>query len=407
MAAVAIETSSVLPIAPHGGQLVWRLLEGEAALEALEQARRLPVLTLTQRLVQDVQLLGVGAYSPLEGFMNRETYESVVTEMTLPSGLPWTLPVVLPVSHEQARDLFSGTARRAPPDELALAGPDGRLYARLAIEEVFSYDREREASRVFGTTDLRHPGVAALYAQGDRYVAGPVTLLRYEPPFPELSLTPAMTRREFARRGWRRVVGFQTRNPVHRAHEYIQKAALEVVDGLLLHPLVGETRDEDLPAEVRLLAYREALQHYYPSERVVLATFPAAMRYAGPREAVFHALVRKNYGCTHFVVGRDHAGVGGFYGPYDAHRIFERFDASALGITPLFFEDAFFCRRCGGMASSKTCPHGPHERVSLSGTRVRAMLRAGELPPPEVVRPEVARVLMEAAMRAGAGAQAP
>ena len=379
-----------ITIAPHGGRLVQRLLSGREAQEALERAHRLPRIPLTPRLAQDVQLLGIGAFSPLEGFMDRETYRTVVDEMHLPSGLPWPLPIVLPIAAEQAAGL---------KDELALTTPAGRILALLQVTDVFGYDKEHEARQVFRTTDTRHPGVAQLYAQGDRYVAGPITLLVYDPPFPGLSLTPAQLREAFARRGWRRVVGFQTRNPVHRAHEYIQKTALEVVDGLLLHPLVGETKGDDLPAEVRLRAYQAALDHYYPPQRVMLATFPAAMRYAGPREAVFHALVRKNYGCTHFIVGRDHAGVGGFYGPYDAHAIFERFDPAALGITPLFFDDAFFCRSCGGMASVKTCPHPPEHRVTLSGTRVREMLRAGQLPPPEVVRPEVARVLIEALAR--------
>ena len=377
------------PIAPHGGRLVQRLLSGREAQDALDRASRLPGITLTSRQAQDVQLLGIGAFSPLEGFMDRETYRAVVDEMHLPSGLPWPLPIVLAVSADQAASL-------ARSDEVALTTPEGRVLALLQVTEVFRYDKEHEARQVFRTTDTRHPGVAALYAQGDRYVAGPISLLVYDPPFPQLSLTPAQLREAFAQRGWRRIVGFQTRNPVHRAHEYIQKTALEVVDGLLLHPLVGETKGDDLPADVRLRAYQAALDHYYPSQRVMLATFPAAMRYAGPREAVFHALVRKNYGCTHFIVGRDHAGVGGFYGPYDAHAIFDQFEPAALGITPLFFEDAFFCRSCGGMASVKTCPHPPEAHVTLSGTRVREMLRAGQLPPPEVVRPEVARVLIEA-----------
>ena len=375
---------------PHGGRLVQRWLTGSQAAQALERAQRLPRLLLSPRQAQDVQLLGIGAFSPLEGFMDSQTYRSVVYEMHLPSGLPWPLPIVLAVSSEQASRL---------PDEVALAEPSGRILALLQVQEVFPYDKEAEARQVFRTADPAHPGVAALYAQGDRYVAGPIQLLVYDPPLPHLSLTPLQVREAIAQRGWRRVVGFQTRNPVHRAHEYIQKTALEVVDGLLLHPLVGETKGDDLPAEVRLRAYQAALEHYYPRDRVMLATFPAAMRYAGPREAVFHALVRKNYGCTHFIVGRDHAGVGGFYGPYDAHKIFELFDPAALGITPLFFEDAFFCKSCGGMASIKTCPHPPEARITLSGTRLREMLRAGQLPPPEVVRPEVARVLMEALAR--------
>jgi sulfate adenylyltransferase len=324
-------------------------------------------------------------------------YRSVLESMRLSSGLPWSLPITLAAQAEAGERLVVGT-------DIALAGEDDAPLAILALSEKYPYDKREEARLVYGTEDERHPGVAAVYAQGEVLLAGEVTVFGSPgaKEFASLRLPPAETRRIFAERGWRRIVGFQTRNPIHRAHEYLQKCALEMADGVFIHPLVGETKADDVSSDVRMRCYQALLERYYPADRVVLTVLPAAMRYAGPREAIFHALVRKNYGCTHFIVGRDHAGVGNYYGPFDAHYIFDEFDAGELGITPLFFDNAFFCRACGGVATAKTCPHGEEARVVLSGTAVRQMLERGEVPPPEFTRPEVARILLEATQGSGA-----
>ena len=366
-------------IAPHGGFLVDRTGERPDNAGSLEQ------VTLTSREVSDLDMLATGALSPLEGFMGRDDYERVLGEMRLAKGIPWALPVCLAVDHEPQGD------------EVTLTDEAGKPFATLEVEEVYEYDKEREARSAFRTTDDAHPGVARLYAQKPLYLAGKVTVFeRAEPAFPELALDPAETRSAFAERGWKRVVGFQTRNPIHRAHEYLTKGALETVDGLLIHPLVGDTKSDDVPAKTRVECYRVLLENYYPENRVVLSAFPAAMRYAGPREAIWHAICRKNYGCSHFIVGRDHAGVGDYYGTYDAHLIFDEFEPHELDIEPMFFEHAFWCKKCGQMATPKTCPHGGDDHVFLSGTKVREMLSEGQLPPVEFSRPEVAEVLIEA-----------
>jgi sulfate adenylyltransferase len=365
-------------IAPHGGELVDRTADRPEGVEQLE------TVTLTPRELSDLDMLACGALSPLDGFIGQDDYESVLESMRLANGLPWALPVCLAVDE-------------APKgDRVALADGSGRLHAVLDVMEVYTYIKEREAECAFGTTDAAHPGVARLYDQAPLYVSGRVTVFeRVAPPFPELAKDPAETRAEFGRRGWKRVVGFQTRNPIHRAHEYLTKVALETVDGLLIHPLVGETKSDDVPAATRVDCYRVLLDRYYPAERVVLSAFPAAMRYAGPREAVWHAICRKNYGCSHFIVGRDHAGVGDFYGTYDAQLIFDEFEPHELDVEPMFFEHSFWCRVCGSMASAKTCPHDRDEHVFLSGTKVRELLAAGAEPPEEFTRGEVADVLIE------------
>lgn len=366
-------------VEPHGGELVVCSGERPAGLESLE------TVALTPRELSDLDMLASGALSPLAGFMGSGDYASVVEAMRLASGLPWALPVCLAVP-------------KAPVgDRVALTDEAGAPLAVLDVTEVFPYDAEREALQCFRTTDPEHPGVARLYAQHHLYLAGPVTVFaRQEPAFPALAKDPAETRADFAERGWRRVVGFQTRNPIHRAHEFVTKCALELVDGLLLHPLVGETKSDDVPAAVRVACYEVLMAGYYPAERTAISAFPAAMRYAGPREAIWHAICRKNYGCSHFIVGRDHAGVGDYYGTYDAQLIFDDFGPGELGMKPMFFEHAFYCRRCGQMATPKSCPHGGDDHVFLSGTRVRELLTKGEAPPAEFTRAEVADVLISA-----------
>ena len=383
-----------MPITPYGGTLVDLRPGAEEARELRRRARSLPVIRINAVTVSDLYLLAVGALSPLDGFMGPADYEAVLDGLTLENGLPWTVPVTLPVSRAQAAGLRPGS-------QAALVAPDGETAAVVTVRDVFGWSREREAQAVYGTRDRAHPGVARLDSLGELLVGGEVRYLHRQDVsgFPEHNLTPAQTRAEFARRGWRTVAAFQTRNPVHRAHEYLQKCALETADGLLLHPLVGDTKADDVPAEVRMRCYRVLLDRYYPAGRVLLSVLPAAMRYAGPREAVFHAVIRRNYGATHFIVGRDHAGVGDFYGTYQAQEIFDRIDAERLGIVPLRFEHAFFCRACGQMASTRSCPHGREHHVVLSGTRVREALARGERPPAEFTRPEVADVLVQAAAR--------
>lgn len=377
-------------IPAHGGRLIDRELTGVERETLLEKVPSMPRIALRPREISDLEMIANGAFSPLEGFMCEDDYIAVRGNMHLASGLPWTIPVTLSAGEDIAGGLAEGA-------EIALYASDEHLLGVLHLRQKFRYDKEREAERVYLTTDTSHPGVRILFDQGEWLLGGPVSLLNRprNPSFPTYRLDPKQTRDTFKKKGWRRVVAFQTRNPIHRAHEYIIKCALEIVDGLLLHPLVGETKSDDISAEVRMKCYEAMLENYFPRTRTLLAVNPASMRYAGPREAVFHAIIRKNYGCTHFIVGRDHAGVGSFYGTYDAHYIFNEFDAEALAVTPMFFDHSFYCRRCGAMASNKTCPHDSGEHVTLSGTRVREMLTQGEIPPPEFSRPEVAAILIE------------
>ena len=377
-------------ITPHGGKLISRIPEERERESLIDEAEKLPRISLNVREISDIEMIANGVFSPLEGFLTKKQYEEVVRNRHLPSGEVWTIPITLSIAREEA-----ATLQRA--DRAALIdSAQGNILGSLDVEDVFTYDKGLEAEKIFRTADEQHPGVKNLYSQGDLLAGGKITLLSRpaHKEFSEFRLDPLKTREIFSSKGWRRIVGFQTRNPVHRAHEYIIKNSLEIADGLFLNPLVGETKEGDITAGVRMDCYTALLRDYFPKYRVVLGVYGAAMRYAGPMEAVLHAIARKNFGCTHFIVGRDHAGVGNYYGTYDAQRIFDEFGSGEIGITPLFFDNSFYCRRCDSMATMKTCPHEEKERFSLSGTKVRELLKEGKALPPEFTRPEVGEILM-------------
>lgn len=372
---------------PHGGVLKESFLSDSETRDYQRRLTNFKKIVLDEIEASDLALLANGAYSPLRGFVNHRDYHSILEQNRLASGEVWTIPIGLRV--DSGRDYRTG-------EEIALVADEDQLLGVLQVEEAFKRDKAKEAVAVFGTSDHNHPGVEYLFKKSDWLLAGAIRAVKKKVSgFPDYEYTPKELRNEFQRRGWKTVVAFQTRNPIHRAHEYLQKVALEMVDGLLVHPLVGFTKPGDIPAEVRMECYRALLREYYPANRVMLGVFPAAMRYAGPKEAVFHALVRKNYGCTHFIVGRDHAGVGNYYGTYDAQNIFDNFSEAEIGVKILKFENTFYCKKCGNMASGKTCPHQGEDRVFLSGTKVRELLSKGEKLPPEFTRAEVSRVLTE------------
>ncbi len=353
----------------------------------------LPVIRASFKQLSDIYLLAEGGYQPVKGFLSEKEVREVAETMHLTSGEPWSIPIIFPVDDQVAESLRGAESVRIEDE----SGP----AAVLQIEEIFKLDKSHYARHIFRTEDAAHPGVGWLAEAGDYSIAGKIEVhpdWKFQLPG-GLPFSPREVRAAVEEKGWKKVIGFQTRNPIHRAHEFVTKIALETADGLLIHPLLGETKPDDTPAEVRLACYNALIDNYYSPDHTLLAGFPAWMRYAGPREAVYHAQVRKNYGVTHFIVGRDHAGVGNYYGPFDAQAIFSEFQPGELGIEAIFFDFVHFCKACGGMTSPKTCPHGKEHQVFLSGTAVRAMLAEGKLPPEEFTRPEVAKILLEAATK--------
>ncbi len=377
-------------IAPHGGTLVNRIADVAEQSSLQEKAATLKQVALNERNLADIICIATGIYSPLEGFADEATYNSVVDTMRLPNGLAWSIPITLQVSEDVASELSEGS-------DIALTNGGGVL-AIMSLTSIYKPNQAKEAQQLYKTTEDAHPGVAAVKAEGAVYLGGPITVIADLPTdnFPEYGFTPTQVRAEFEKRGWKTAVAFQTRNPIHRAHEYLTKVALEGVDGLFINPLIGATKAGDISAEVRMQCYNVLMENYYPNDRVFLGTYPAAMRYAGPREAVLHAISRQNYGCSHFIVGRDHAGVGDYYGTYEAQEMFDNYSDDELEITPLKFEHCFFCKKCDSVMSFKTCPHTAEDRIFLSGTKVREMLVNGEMLPMEFSRPEVAAILIEA-----------
>ena len=386
-----ITAKDVPGIPPHGGALEIRFAGAEERDDLVAEAAGRPTIEAkARRVLSDLELLAVGAVSPNRGFMTSGDYKSVVEDMHLESGLAWSLPITLSATDDEVASLQIG--------QPAAIVHQGRPVALIDVEEIFDFDAAKEAELTYRTTDPAHPGVEYLLSQAAHYVGGEVTVLEnvFAHEFESHRRTPLELRQVIGERDWKTVVAFQTRNPIHRAHEYLTKCALETVDGLVIHPLVGGTKGDDIPADVRMRCYEALITNYYPRDRVILSVFPAAMRYAGPREAIWHSLLRKNYGMTHFIVGRDHAGVGDYYGTYDAQLIFDEFEPDDLGIQPVKFEHSFYCKACEGMASGKTCPHDVEHHVHLSGTQVRQMLKDGREPPHEFSRPEVARILIDA-----------
>ena len=371
---------------PHGLKLIDRVAYGERRERLLEEARReLKIIHVSESIAADIQNIAHGVYSPLEGFLVEEDYINVLYNMRLSNDLPWTIPVILDVSREEIQGLKEG-------DVVALAYRN-IILAILEVEQIYGWDKREYCLKVYKTLDPNHPGVYKTMGRKEILVGGKITLLNNLPePYEKYRLWPKDTRVLFEAKGWRTIAGFQTRNIPHRGHEYIQKATLTFVDGLLIHPLVGWKKPGDFKDDVIIRAYEALIKNYYPKNAVVLSILRMEMRYAGPKEAVFHAIVRKNFGCTHFIVGRDHAGVGSYYGPYEAWELFNEFPD--LGITPLFIREAFYCKKCGSIVNEKICPHSETYRIRISGTKLREMLRKGIKPPEYYLRPEVAEVVL-------------
>ncbi|NOX89962.1 MAG: sulfate adenylyltransferase [Calditrichaeota bacterium] len=379
-------------VPPHGGVLKPLLLQGDELKQEIEKAKTLPQIRLTSRETSDLIMLGMGAFSPLDGFMREKDYKTVVTDMLMSDGTLWPIPITLSAPKAQADSLKQGSEVALIDDE------SGELMGTMVIEEKYTYDKKHEARHVFRTDDEAHPGVAKIYAQHDVYLAGPVKVvneLHYPEEFGDYYARPEKTREIFAQKGWKTIAGFQTRNPIHRSHEFVTKIAMEVSDGLFIHPLVGKLKPGDIPADIRMKCYEVLLDNYYPRDNVVLKVYPMEMRYGGPREAVLHAIFRQNFGCTHLIIGRDHAGVGSYYGPFDAQKIFEDIPEGKLHIKPIMIDWTFWCYKCDGMASMKTCPHNKEDRLLISGTKLRDMLSKGEKPPKEFSRPEVVEILAD------------
>lgn len=380
-------------VPPHGSDAVKPLLVSlSARTEELERAERLERIALDSRAVSDVLMLGMGAYTPLDGFMGRDDWRGACVDMRLSTGVFWPIPITLPVAQDVAERIQVG-------EQVALAGSEGgEILGILEVREKFSIDKALEAKHVYGTTDAKHPGVAKVMAQGEVNLAGRVSVLsegEYARRYPALYIRPIEARALFRELGWSRVAAFQTRNPMHRSHEYLVKIALEVLDGVFIHQVLGKLKPGDVPAEVRTRAVQAMVDNYFRPGTVIQAGYPIEMRYAGPREALLHALIRQNFGCSHLIVGRDHAGVGQYYGPYDSQRIFDQLWTGALQTQPLKLEVTFYCRKCYGMATARTCPHDPQFQIAISGTRLREMLSTGLGVPPEFSRPEVVAVLAE------------
>ena len=376
-------------ISPHGGNLVNCFAESSKVNSLREEAKKLISINVSKRVLCDLEMIAIGAFSPLKGFTGKKDHISIVQNMRLENGLIWPIPITLQVQEEEYKKLKNQS-------KVSLKDENNNIVAILNLEEIYEPDLNKEASLVYKTTDLNHPAVKYLFEAGKYYLAGEVTVLEHTyREFSEYNLGCVKTRQLFKDKGWNKIVALQTRNPVHRAHEYLLKVALETVDGLMLHPTMGETKGDDIPADVRMKCYQVILEKYFPKDRTLLCMMPASMRYGGPREAVLHAIIRKNYGCTHFIVGRDHAGVGTYYGTYDAQKIFSEFKPNELEINLLFFEHSFYCKGCDSMASYKTCTHDASNHIILSGTKVREMLRNGEIPPKEFTRPEIAKILID------------